>query len=1077
MGLGDSIIEQKEPKAISQLSNKSVSMISVGEFHAAAITLDYDVFIWGANRDETLGTFCGGIIWIPKPVLKLENSKIINIQCGTDCTFAQSSNGELYSWGKGRHGVLGHGNEDDQLFPKKIEKLNSIIGMSTGGMHVIAWLEDGSIYSWGWGRDFKLGQLTDVDKFVPSKVFGISKGKLVINVSCGFDRTLVLLEPNLISVTYKQEVKTISIHSESLVNDIIQQLTKHLRISFKVVLIDSNGNTLSGDEFMKKFTKNTRKFFLIRQPSLWVEQCSELQFEGEKPKNDNDTSIPIISKATKDKLVEWLTHHTGTGTDFVKIFLLMYSNFMTSKELLDKLTERFTSPRLPQFLHESMARGAQRIIQLRVVNILKKWIQGSYIDIMRESDYNLIEEIRQFIESDIQKEHPHVSVSLRRSLTNILGKAQNSDINIEFNDNAPSSYSPEHSLQMNIFKYNPIEFARHLAIIDHCYFFKRIHPNEFLNQAWSKKNKEDIAPNIVATIQRFNNLSQWCAADILRGETPMIRAQIVERLIEIGDECLKIGNLNAVLAIVSCMNSAPICRLRLWFKKNGISSKHISILSKLRDIVSVDGNMANYRNYFENLPSPKIPFLGICLQDLTFLDDANPNYDENNPNLINFSKWIKLGKIINGLVEIQKTPYNYRPIQPLLNYLLSACGFENHESSAYQFSKLIEPDDGLKKSKSTQNILAPSIVSETLTVLYKNADRDKKPLLEEPEIKLLNQRAKLILQNFQGSLEPDRRAFWKSLVNKLAASSSKRHISSHTRSYVNIASKLVVRINRNSDFDCLNFREIIVQSTIIENSIESALLCYPSTNQDIQLFETLLKAIFHPFVNVNEICKVIQELNTFNLIPEYRQKIVDLFCCYKNYEIQSRHSRISNAVRALNRLLSVNDEVLELELDPSDELSKQIEFHAMCVQHMYVQYQILKEKQQEFTKVFEITDGGIIEQLEEFLDDLSKNSQIQVERKMDEKRNLEEIYEEKMAGLLKQKTEEENLLLELELEEKKLLKELDECEKKLDKATRNTRSFSFFSSNAKAQCRANFAASNFLLKKEKVYTIVFFILF
>ena len=34
-------------------------------------------------------------------------------------------------------------------------------------------------------------------------------------------------------------------------------------------------------------------------------------------------------------------------------------------------------------------------------------------------------------------------------------------------------------------------------------------------------------------IQRFNNISQWAAAEVLRAETPEIRVKVVELLIEI----------------------------------------------------------------------------------------------------------------------------------------------------------------------------------------------------------------------------------------------------------------------------------------------------------------------------------------------------------------------------------------------------------------------------------------------------------------------------------------------------------------------------------------------------------------
>ena len=86
----------------------------------------------------------------------LEAQKIIKVACGKDVTFALSDRNELFSWGCGLHGMLGHGDTEDYEFPGRIIMLDdkNIIGISTGGAHCCAWSSDGRIYSWGRGRGF-----------------------------------------------------------------------------------------------------------------------------------------------------------------------------------------------------------------------------------------------------------------------------------------------------------------------------------------------------------------------------------------------------------------------------------------------------------------------------------------------------------------------------------------------------------------------------------------------------------------------------------------------------------------------------------------------------------------------------------------------------------------------------------------------------------------------------------------------------------------------------------------------------------------------------------------------------------
>jgi len=50
-------------------------------------------------------------------------------------------NGALYSWGRGGHGVLGHGNSESCNTPRVILSLNEsrIVGIASGGLHSVAW--------------------------------------------------------------------------------------------------------------------------------------------------------------------------------------------------------------------------------------------------------------------------------------------------------------------------------------------------------------------------------------------------------------------------------------------------------------------------------------------------------------------------------------------------------------------------------------------------------------------------------------------------------------------------------------------------------------------------------------------------------------------------------------------------------------------------------------------------------------------------------------------------------------------------------------------------------------------------
>mgnify|MGYP002367462933 CR=1 FL=1 len=50
----------------------------------------------------------------------LKFEKVVDISCGDNFTGAITQNGDVYTWGFGNEGQLGHGDKSDQKIKKKI---------------------------------------------------------------------------------------------------------------------------------------------------------------------------------------------------------------------------------------------------------------------------------------------------------------------------------------------------------------------------------------------------------------------------------------------------------------------------------------------------------------------------------------------------------------------------------------------------------------------------------------------------------------------------------------------------------------------------------------------------------------------------------------------------------------------------------------------------------------------------------------------------------------------------------------------------------------------------------------------
>ncbi|XP_064578248.1 RCC1 domain-containing protein 1 isoform X2 [Zonotrichia leucophrys gambelii] len=90
---------------------------------------------------------------------------------GTEHALALGAAGEVFSWGGGRHGQLGHGQLEAELQPRLVEALAGVPmrAVAAGGWHSASVSEAGDLYMWGWNES---GQLA-----LPSKALAEERAR------------------------------------------------------------------------------------------------------------------------------------------------------------------------------------------------------------------------------------------------------------------------------------------------------------------------------------------------------------------------------------------------------------------------------------------------------------------------------------------------------------------------------------------------------------------------------------------------------------------------------------------------------------------------------------------------------------------------------------------------------------------------------------------------------------------------------------------------------------------------------------------------------------------------------------
>ncbi|KAE9415070.1 hypothetical protein Angca_004337 [Angiostrongylus cantonensis] len=372
---------------------------------------------------------------------------------------------------------------------------------------------------------------------------------------------------------------------------------------------------------------------------------------------DDVSKPPEVRGGPRDALVVHATEHNASVL-FQEAFLVTYRTFICSHGLINKLITRYVYMSMSSDRASQSAARLSFSILVRVVDELTSY----------ELSEALVHTVTSFVYRLIHEGNLIYARLLRKRLLDRIVTPKPSSPYV-------SKITPPRKTY-TLFDFRSSDIARQMTSID-AQLFHLIETPELL--WWAQEQDEMKSPNLVAFTEHFNNVSFWVRTLVITPSNSKEREKYMLKFIKIMKQLRQLGNFNSYLALLSALVSSPLARLD-WSK---------TITDGLREHAEVMDTSHSYKNYrllLQMASPPTVPYIGVVLQDLTFVHAGNSDMLAaercgGRRGLVNFLKRWHQYAILDSIRKMKRWNYNITKDEKILWFFDSFSNFLTEEQT------------------------------------------------------------------------------------------------------------------------------------------------------------------------------------------------------------------------------------------------------------------------------------------------------------------------------------------------------------------------------------------------------------